>query len=102
MNTQLIERGIMVTLDEGAWNYLIEKGYDDKMGARPMNRLIHEEIKVPLSEKILFDKLGNGVTIIVRAADGSKELELVVNESNTRTDQSLFEPVQGMWQEDKI
>ena len=102
MNTQLIERGIMVTLDEGAWNYLIEKGYDDKMGARPMNRLIHEEIKVPLSKKILFDKLGNGVTIIVRAADGSKALELVVNESNTRTDQSLFEPVQGMWQEDKI
>lgn len=102
MNTQLIERGIMVTLDEGAWNYLIEKGYDDKMGARPMNRLIHEEIKVPLSKKILFDKLGNGVTIIVRAADGSKALELVVNESNTRTDQSLFEPVQGMWQEHKI
>ena len=102
MNTQLIDRGITIILDETAWDYLIAKGYDDKMGARPMNRLIHEEIKVPLSKKILFDKLGNGVTITVRAADGSKALELVVNESNTRTDQSLFEPVQGMWQEHKV
>lgn len=99
LNTQLIERGITVVLDETAWDYLIENGYDSKMGARPMNRLIHEEIKVPLSKKILFDKLSNGVIINVRASSDAKRLELVINDANTRTDRSLFEPIQGMWQE---
>jgi len=72
------------------------------MGARPMARLIHEEIKVPLSKKILFDKIGSGVKIIVRADEAGKKLEMDINESFKGPDQSLFEPVQGMWQEDKI
>jgi ATP-dependent Clp protease ATP-binding subunit ClpA len=102
VNTQLIDKGITLVLDGTAWDYLIEKGYDDKMGARPMNRLIHGEIKVPLSKKILFDKLGSGVTITVRADEAGKKLEMVINGLNTGTDRSLFEPIQGMWQEDKI
>ena len=102
MNTQLIERGITVVVEETAWDYLVENGYDDRMGARPMSRLIHEEIKVPLSKKILFDKLGSGVTITVRADEAGKKLEMEVHESITGTDQSLFEPIQGMWQEHKI
>ena len=102
LNTQLIDRGIAVTVDETTWTYLIDNGYDDKMGARPMSRLIHEEIKVPLSKKILFDNLSSGVTITVRASEDAKNLELVVNDVNTRADQSLFEPVQGMWQEHKV
>lgn len=99
INAQLIERGITVMLEESAWDYLVANGYDAKMGARPMGRLIHEEIKVPLSKKILFDKLGNGVKIKVRATDDGKALELKVDEAKQRTDQSLFEPIQGMWQE---
>ena len=46
------------------------------MGARPMARLIHEKIKVPLAKKILFDKLSDGVTITVSAS--GDELELSV------------------------
>jgi ATP-dependent Clp protease ATP-binding subunit ClpA len=99
INTQLIERGITVMLEDSAWDYLVANGYDAKMGARPMGRLIHEEIKVPLSKKILFDKLANGVKIKVRAADDGKALELTVDETKQRPDQSLFEPIQGMWQE---
>ena len=102
MNTQLIDRGITIMLEDSAWDYLVSNGYDDKMGARPMNRLIHEEIKVPLSKKILFDKLGSGVKIIVRANETGKKLEMDINESFKRPDQSLFEPIQGMWQEHKV
>jgi ATP-dependent Clp protease ATP-binding subunit ClpA len=102
MNTQLIERGITVVLEDTAWDYLVKNGYDSKMGARPMSRLIQEEIKVPLSKKILFDKLGSGVKITVRADEAGKKLEMDVHESFKGPDQSLFEPIQGMWQEHRI
>ena len=74
VNTQLVDRGITIALTDSAWDYLVEKGYDSKMGARPMSRLIHEEIKVPLSKKILFDKLQSGVTIVIQALDGKLEM----------------------------
>ena len=102
INTQLIDRGITLILEDNAWDYLVKTGYDDKMGARPMARLIHEEIKVPLSKKILFDKIGNGVTIKVRTDESNKKLEMEIHESFKGPDQSLFEPIQGMWQEDKV
>ena len=48
------------------------KGYDPKMGARPMARVIQEYIKRPLAEELLFGKLANGGTVHVRvAADGN-------------------------------
>jgi ATP-dependent Clp protease ATP-binding subunit ClpA len=76
MQAQLIDRNITVVLDDTMWEYLIKNGYDAAMGARPMSRLIHEKIKVPLAKKILFDKLSDGVTITVSAA--GDELELSV------------------------
>ena len=97
VNTQLIDRGITIALTDSAWDYLVEKGYDSKMGARPMSRLIHEEIKVPLSKKILFDKLQSGVTIVIQALGG--KLEMTV-ETIAGADTALYEPVQGMWNQD--
>jgi ATP-dependent Clp protease ATP-binding subunit ClpA len=76
MQAQLIDRNITVSLDDTTWEYLITNGYDAAMGARPMSRLIHEKIKVPLAKKILFDKLSDGVTITVSAS--GDELELSV------------------------
>jgi ATP-dependent Clp protease ATP-binding subunit ClpA len=78
MQTQLIDKNITVELDDAAWDYLVTKGYDPQMGARPMSRLIHERIKVPLAKKILFDKLSDGVKIIVTAS--GEDLELSVAE----------------------
>jgi len=81
MQTQLIERNITVELDETTWEYLITNGYDAAMGARPMARLIHEKIKVPLAKKILFDKLSDGVIIRVSASGDEVELSVVEQES---------------------
>ncbi|WP_119329347.1 ATP-dependent Clp protease ATP-binding subunit ClpA [Cysteiniphilum halobium] len=57
---QLDQRGVSLEVDEKAKDWLAEHGYDEKMGARPMARLIQESIKKSLAEEILFGKLANG------------------------------------------
>lgn len=57
MNKLLKERNISVGVEDNALNKLVEDGFDDKMGARPMKRLIAEKIKKPLSKRIVFENL---------------------------------------------
>ena len=57
LNDLLLDKSITVHLDSAAVDHVIEKGYDSKLGARPLARTISELIKVPLSKKILFEKL---------------------------------------------
>jgi len=69
MNELLSDKNIHVTLTEHAVDHLVEKGYDSKMGARPMARTINELIKVPLSKKILFEKVSANTRFIVDYVD---------------------------------
>ena len=57
---QLEEKGVQMVVSNAARNWLAEKGYDPLMGARPMARLIQEQIKRPLAEELLFGKLTEG------------------------------------------
>ncbi len=57
LQAQLDEKKVILDVDEKARNWLAEKGYDEKMGARPMQRLIQDEIKQKLAESILFGDL---------------------------------------------
>ncbi|CAK0749744.1 ATP-dependent Clp protease ATP-binding subunit ClpA [Gammaproteobacteria bacterium] len=57
---QLQDKGVTIEVDESARHWLAEKGYDPAMGARPMARLIHEQIKKPLAEELLFGRLAGG------------------------------------------
>jgi ATP-dependent Clp protease ATP-binding subunit ClpA len=57
LQTSLMERNIRLTLSEPVIDLLAEKGYDSKMGARPLSRKIDELIRVPLSKRILFEQL---------------------------------------------
>jgi len=59
LKSTLADRNIQLTLTEPVIDMLAEKGYDNKMGARPLSRKIDELIRVPLSKKILFDRLEN-------------------------------------------
>ena len=59
LQTSLTAKGIRLTLTEPVIDLLAEKGYDPKMGARPLGRKIDELIRVPLSKKILFDRLAD-------------------------------------------
>jgi ATP-dependent Clp protease ATP-binding subunit ClpA len=69
MNELLMEKGIRVRLSDLAIDHVIEQGFDPKMGARPLQRKINDLIKVPLSRKILFDRMGSGTTVIVDYQD---------------------------------
>ncbi len=59
LNTLLSEKNIQISIDDRALDKLVDDGFDEKMGARPMKRLISEKIKKPLSKKIVFDNLQN-------------------------------------------
>lgn len=60
LESQLELRRVFLEVDEDARAWLAKNGYDKKMGARPMARLIQEQIKKPLAEELLFGKLSNG------------------------------------------
>jgi ATP-dependent Clp protease ATP-binding subunit ClpA len=57
LSDQVSEKSISIELDQSAKDQLIEEGFDAKMGARPLQRVINNRIKLPLSKKILFDSL---------------------------------------------
>ena len=74
LEAQLIDRNVHIDLTTEAAAWLGEKGYDDKMGARPLGRVIQEHIKKPLAEELLFGKLTKGGTVHVGVKDGALHL----------------------------
>ena len=65
LEAQLAERGITFELTKEATAWIAEKGFDERMGARPLGRVIQEYIKKPLADEVLFGKLKKGGTVIV-------------------------------------
>jgi ATP-dependent Clp protease ATP-binding subunit ClpA len=65
LEAQLADRNVTIELSEEASAWLIEHGYDESFGARPMSRVIQENIKKPLAEELLFGKLEGGGTVRV-------------------------------------
>jgi ATP-dependent Clp protease ATP-binding subunit ClpA len=77
LEVQLMERGVSIELTREAAEWIADKGYDDKMGARPLARVIQEHIKKPLAEELLFGKLAKGGLVRVAVADGNLVLESI-------------------------
>ena len=75
LEAQLLDRGVAIELTPEAAAWLGEKGYDDKMGARPLGRVIQEYVKKPLAEELLFGKLVKGGLVRVTVTDGALTLE---------------------------
>jgi ATP-dependent Clp protease ATP-binding subunit ClpA len=75
LNGQLVEKRVLVKLDEGAREWLAKNGFDARYGARPMSRLIHEKIKQPLANEILFGKLASGGSVLVTEREGNLQLD---------------------------
>ena len=82
LETQLAAQQVSLKLDEAAHRWLAERGYDKQMGARPMARLIQEQIRRPLADEILFGDAAEKREVRVGvAADGQKlELKIRVEE----------------------
>jgi ATP-dependent Clp protease ATP-binding subunit ClpA len=76
LEAQLMDRNVTIELSTKAAEWLADKGYDAKMGARPLGRVIQEYIKKPLAEELLFGKLAKGGVVKVGVKKG--ELDLTV------------------------
>jgi ATP-dependent Clp protease ATP-binding subunit ClpA len=86
---QLDEKRVTIDVDEDARLWLVEKGYDIHMGARPMERVIQEHIKKPLAEMVLFGSLAqSGGTALVRLNQDGDDLEVSVKEEEAELEES--------------
>jgi ATP-dependent Clp protease ATP-binding subunit ClpA len=70
LDEQLSNKGVTFKVDKAAREWLVEHGYDKSMGARPMARLIQENIKKPLADELLFGKLSKGGHVVLKVKDG--------------------------------
>ncbi len=78
LNNQLKDKGIDIVLTNAAQKWLSEKGYDKKMGARPLARLIDNKLKSPLSRRVLFGDLVDGGRVTVEIEND--DLKFTVSE----------------------
>lgn len=69
------DKNIEISVTDEALDYLVDKGFDSKMGARPLQRVIDKDIKRPLSRELLFGSLKHGGKVVVEVHDG----EIVLN-----------------------
>ena len=76
LEAQLLDRNVTIELTRPAAEWIANKGYDDKMGARPLGRVIQEHIKKPLAEELLFGKLAKGGVVKVGIKDGALDLRI--------------------------
>jgi ATP-dependent Clp protease ATP-binding subunit ClpA len=77
LQDSLLVKNIKLTLSEAVIDMLAEKGYDSKMGARPLSRKIDELIRVPLSKRILFDRLSD---CVIQAVIKDDQIEFITED----------------------
>lgn len=77
LQAQLDEKRVTLEVDEDARDWLAREGYDEKMGARPMQRLIQEKIKRQLAEDLLFGDLTQGGVVTVGVEDGELSVKVL-------------------------
>jgi ATP-dependent Clp protease ATP-binding subunit ClpA len=87
VEAQLESKGVQLHIDDAAREWMAKKGYDPKMGARPMARVIQEAIKRPLAEELLFGRLvGGGHAFVTVGPDDKLKVE-----ARADTEQALLE-----------
>jgi ATP-dependent Clp protease ATP-binding subunit ClpA len=77
LKVMLTDKDVETTISDEAIDFLIDKGFDSKMGARPLQRVIDNDIKTPLSKVLLFGELKNGGTLHIDVKDGAFDLTSV-------------------------
>ena len=83
LESQLQDRKVAITLTPAARAWLAIRGYDPKMGARPLARTIQREVRDPLTDEILFGKLEKGGTVTIGAADDKLTFEYDAQDAGT-------------------
>ena len=77
VQAQLDEKQVTLEVDDDARVWLSSRGYDEKMGARPMYRIIQDKIKKPLAEELIFGELSrNGGSVIISVEEDELKIDL--------------------------
>jgi len=82
LRDQVKDKNVQITIEDEALDYLVDKGFNPKMGARPLQRVIDAEIKRPLSRALLFGDMKNGGKVHIKYTD-KIEIETEANEVTT-------------------
>ncbi|MEM9470136.1 MAG: ATP-dependent Clp protease ATP-binding subunit ClpA [Pseudomonadota bacterium] len=85
LEAQLTEKNVSIILTDEARVYLAEEGYDPLMGARPLGRVIQEQIKKPLAEEILFGKLIDGGVVTIKSKEGELSFDIESDQKSETT-----------------
>jgi len=96
LEAQLAERGVTFELTDDAIAWIAKRGFDERMGARPLGRVIQEHIKKPLADEVLFGRLKTGGTVkvtVVKNKDGKESLDLEAIEDKPIKPKKLKKPV---------
>ncbi|MFV2058115.1 MAG: ATP-dependent Clp protease ATP-binding subunit ClpA, partial [Thiohalomonadales bacterium] len=80
LEAKLEDKKVTLSIEPDAREWLAVKGYDEKMGARPMARVIQENIKKPLAEELLFGRLIHGGHIIISVKDDQLNFQIIEEE----------------------
>jgi ATP-dependent Clp protease ATP-binding subunit ClpA len=87
LKNMVTEKNVVIDITDEALDYLVDKGFDPKMGARPLQRVIDKDIKRPLSRELLFGNLKNGGNVTVDVKGG----ELVLNTTSIPEETTVAE-----------
>ncbi len=91
---QIKEKNVIIDISSDVLDWLSLNGYDEKNGARPLNRLIQEKIKKPLAEEILFGKLIKGGTVFFTLKNGEIVIRYIsLKAKSSRSNQKQLEPL---------
>ncbi|HEA26377.1 MAG TPA: ATP-dependent Clp protease ATP-binding subunit ClpA [Ectothiorhodospiraceae bacterium] len=89
LETQLEAKGVTMELNDDVRHWFADKGFDSTMGARPMARLIKDEIKRPLAEELLFGKLEHGGRVVISLKDGKLAFSMEAREAGKATEEHV-------------
>jgi ATP-dependent Clp protease ATP-binding subunit ClpA len=81
LKTQVKDKGINITISDEAIDYLVDKGFDKKMGARPLQRVIDKDIKRPMSKEMLFGSLKNGGNVHIDVTGSEITIKVLEHET---------------------
>ena len=82
LKTMVKDKEISITVTDEALDYLVDKGFDPKMGARPLQRVIDKEIKRPMSRQILFGSLKDGGKVEIDVVDNTIRVKAIAENEN--------------------
>ena len=89
MNELSSKKNVNIILSSPAREWLIEKGFDRNMGARPLARVIQENVKKPLAKEMLFGKLKNGGAVTVHVKDDKLTFKFIDTSDLTKSNDDI-------------